>query len=87
MCGNIFYNFISYKKYYSDKKVKLMFFMCFFMVFYLILHQGYRVIGGGNMVVQCHIPPPNPNPHFTHFYTLIYTRYAVCLHIPYIRNE
>ena len=63
MCVNIFYKIISYKKYYSDKKVKLMFFMCVFCGVFCGYMRG--VIGGGNMVVLSHIPTLNLTPYFT----------------------
>ena len=40
MCGNIFYNFISYKKYYSDKNWKINVFYVFFYGFLLNIVSG-----------------------------------------------
>ena len=62
MCVNIFYKFISYKKYYSDKKVKLIFFMCFLWCFLWICERGHWRGEYGGTVAYPHL---KPNPYFT----------------------
>ena len=61
MCGNIFYNFISYKKYYSDKNWKINVFYVFFCGY--VRGGHWRGEYGGTVPY----PPTKPQPPFYPF--------------------